>query len=108
MELIPDLVENFTTAGKVDIHIKTSDKIDQAVPTKISLHSHQIKILEESVTVINADDPSIPINVVGHEYDLDRVFYIIHLKQVILSYFFPLKQLFFVHLIPCLDYLDFK
>ena len=86
--LIPDLVENFTTAGKVDIHIKTSDKIDQGEPTKISLHSHQIKILEEAVTVTNANDPSIPINIVGHEYDLDRVFYIIHLRQVILSYIF--------------------
>ena len=88
MELIPDLVDNFTTAGKVDIHIKTLKNVNESDHTKLSFHSHQIKILEDTVTVTKANDPSIVLNVVGHEYDIDRLFYVIHLAQVISLFFF--------------------
>ena len=90
LELIPDLVDNFTTAGKVDIHIKTLSNVWDSEPTKLSFHSHQIRILEDTVTVTKANDPSIVLNVVGYEYDIDRLFYVIHLAQVIYTFFLSL------------------
>ena len=82
MELIPDLETTFTTTGSVDIHIKTSENFEQDKPTNISLHSKEMKILEESVTVTNSDS-NMAINVTAHEYDLDRSFYVIHLAQIL-------------------------
>ena len=82
MELIPDLETNFTTAGSVDIHIKTSENFEQGKPTNITLHSKEMKILEETVTVTNSDS-NMAINVTAHEYDLDRSFYVIHLAQTL-------------------------
>ena len=82
MQFIPDLEFNFTTSGKVDIYIRTTNDINQDLPFSISLHSKQIKIMEESVSVAHANDPDITLDVTGHEYDIDRSFYIIHLAQV--------------------------
>ena len=82
MELIPDLETSFTTAGSVNIHIKTSKGIEQNKPTNITLHSKEMKILEETVTVTSPDS-NVVINVTAHEYDLDRSFYVIHLAQIL-------------------------
>ena len=82
LQLIPDLEFNFTTSGKVDIYITTTNDINQDLPFSISLHTKQIKILEESVSVAHANDPDITLDVTGHEYDIDRSFYVIHLAQV--------------------------
>ena len=34
------------------------------------------------MSVAHANDPDITLDVTGHEYDIDRSFYIIHLAQV--------------------------
>ena len=83
LELIPDLETNFTTAGKVDIHIRTLKDIKQDNLKRIQLHSNQLEILESSISVKNTNNPTNKITVIGHEYDLDRNFYVIHLAEVI-------------------------
>ena len=83
LQLIPDLEFNFTTSGKVDIHITTANDINRDLPFSISLHAKQIKIMEESVSVAKANCmTNCTLDVTGHEYDIDRSFYIIHLAQV--------------------------
>ena len=80
LQLIPDLEFNFTTSGKVDIHITTTNDINRDLPFIISLHAKQIEIMEESVTVTKAKGSA--LHVTAHEYDVDRSFYTIHLAQV--------------------------
>ena len=77
LELIPDLKTNFTTSGKVKIHMqgKGSDKI--------RLHAKQLIIDEDSVTVKTIELIPANIQVVGHEYDIDREFYVIHLEEAL-------------------------
>ena len=79
---MPDLEANFTTAGKVEIHIKTLKDIKQDKATRIQLHSNQLDILEGSISITNTKNPT-EISVIGHEYDLDRNFYVIHLAEVL-------------------------
>ena len=80
LQLIPDLEFNFTTSGKVDIHITTTNDVNQGLPFSISLHAKEIEIVEESVSVTKAEGSA--LHVTGHEYDVDRSFYVIHLAQV--------------------------
>ena len=80
LQLIPDLEFNFTTSGKVDIHITTTNDINRDLPFSISLHAKQIEIIEESVSVTKAEGSA--LHVTAHEYDVDRSFYTIHLLQV--------------------------
>ena len=80
LQLIPDLEFNFTTSGKVDIHITTTNDVNQGLPFSISLHAKEIEITEESVSVTKAEGSA--LHVTGHEYDVDRSFYVIHLAQV--------------------------
>ena len=83
LRLIPDLEFNFTTSGKVDIYITTTNDINQDLPFSISLHAKQIKIMEESVSVAQANCMGLcDLHVTGHEYDIDRSFYVIHLAEV--------------------------
>ena len=80
LQLLPDLEFNFTTFGKIDIYITTANDVNQALPFSISLHTKEIKIMEESVSVTKAKGSA--LNVTGHEYDVDRSFYVIHLLEV--------------------------
>ena len=80
LQLIPDLEFNFNTSGKVDIHITTTNDVNQGLPFSISLHAKEIEIVEESVSVTKAEGSA--LHVTGHEYDVDRSFYVIHLAQV--------------------------
>ena len=49
---------------------------------KIRLHAKQLIIAEDSVTVSqNIITPN--IKVIGHEYDIDREFYVIHLEEAL-------------------------
>ena len=85
LELIPDLdpnsPTNFTTDGKINIHLQTAKNLTES-ETCITLHAQQLKILEENVTVIDAMNKTVII--LGHEYDIDREFYKIHLAQKLL------------------------
>ena len=84
MELIPDLdpysPTNFTTDGKIHIHFQTSQNISENL-TSITLHAKQLKIMEEDVTVAISGSENETLNIIGHEYDKDREFYIIHLVE---------------------------
>ena len=85
LQLIPDLEFNFTTSGKVDIHITTANDINRDLPFSISLHAKEIEIIEESVLVTKAGPikaEGSALHVTAHEYDVDRSFYVIHLAQV--------------------------
>ena len=86
VELVPDLDPsspyNFTTEGKVSLHLSTTQDLAPE-RTSIAMHAKQLKIMESGVTVekiLNANQ-SVQLNVVGHEYDKDREFYVIHLDQ---------------------------
>ena len=68
---------------KVEIHIKTLQVIKQDMATRIQLHSNQLEILEGSISVTNTNNSTKEISVIGHEYDLDRNFYVIHLAEVL-------------------------
>ena len=68
--LAPDLTETFTTSGQVTMHMQGRGS------NKIHLHAKQMIIDEDSVTI----EPK--VDIVGHEYDLDREFYVIHLKEL--------------------------
>ena len=70
LRLIPDLKDTFTTDGHVKIHFKSHGS------DKIRLHAKELIIDETSVMV---SDPK--YSVIGHEYDLDREFYVIHLSE---------------------------
>ena len=49
---------------------------------KIRLHAKQLIIDEDSVTVSqNIITPNIKVK--GHEYDLDREFYVVHLEEAL-------------------------
>lgn len=81
LELIPFLEANgnFTTDGKVTLHLTTAEELDKS-KNKIFLHSKQIIIDEESVIVKETNtDKSLAVK--GHEYDIDREFYVIHLAE---------------------------
>ena len=67
--LEPDLTDTFTTTGHVTMHMQGKGS------NKIHLHAKQMIIDEGSVTI----EPK--VDIVGHEYDLDREFYVIHLKE---------------------------
>ena len=67
--LAPDLTETFTTPGQVTMHMQGRGS------SKIHLHAKQMIIYEEGVII----EPN--VDIVGHEYDLDREFYVIHLKE---------------------------
>ena len=71
---------NFTTDGKIHIHFQTSQNISENL-TSITLHAKQLKIIEEDVTVAIAGSENETLNIIGHEYDKDREFYIIHLVE---------------------------
>ena len=78
LELIPDLKINFTTAGKVKIHMHGKGS------KKIHLHAKELIIDENSVAVQSIDQQT-NIQVVGHEYDIDREFYVIHLTDKLME-----------------------
>ena len=86
LELIPDLdpysPTNFTTDGKINIHLQTAQNLTES-ETCITLHAKQLKIIEENVTINDAMNDTVAI--LGHEYDIDREFYTIHLAQKLLS-----------------------
>ena len=86
LELIPDLdpysPTNFTTDGKINIHLQTAQNLTES-ETCITLHAKQLKIIEENVTINDAMNDTVAI--LGHEYDIDREFYKIHLAQKLLS-----------------------
>ena len=74
-----ELDGNFTTDGHIVIHMVTS------VPTaKIILHSKELIIDEASVEVVSSDG-LITFNVIGHEYDIDREFYVMYLDRTMLT-----------------------
>ena len=50
---------------------------------KIRLHAKQLIIDEDSVTVKTIELIPANIQVVGHEYDIDREFYVIHLEEAL-------------------------
>ena len=87
VELVPDLDPNspynFTTEGKVSLHLTTTQLATER--TSIAMHAKQLKIMESEVTVEKIvksnPDKNVPLNVIGHEYDKDREFYVIHLDQ---------------------------
>ena len=80
--LTPDLdpSSNFTTDGLVTIRLNTALEMKPSGISTVKLHIKQIIINESSVTVKDvSNNQNIPI--MGHEYDLDREFYVIHLKD---------------------------
>ena len=50
---------------------------------KIRLHAKQLIIDEDSVTVTTTELIPTDVKVMGHEYDKDREFYVIHLEQAL-------------------------
>ncbi len=80
IELTPDLITNFTTDGKLKMYFKTLADLNRS-KNKLTLHSKQIKIKEESVKLERTKFFQSDIGIKGHEYDLDREFYVIHLDQ---------------------------
>ena len=73
MTLTPDLKENFTTQGYVKVHFQSHGS------SKIRLHAKEMIIDESTVTISDFTDNKI----IGHEYDLDREFYVIHLDKAL-------------------------
>ena len=84
LELIPDLdpnsPTNFTTDGQIRIHLQTAQNLTES-ETCITFHAKQLKIIEDYVTV---SKKVWKLDILGHEYDIDREFYKIHLAQKLL------------------------
>lgn len=85
LHLTPFIEEqNFTTSGYLELKFKVSDSKSvgdyEDIFTKIFLHAKDIAINEATVTVKTVKEKTV-IPVKGHEYDFERDFYIVHLKQ---------------------------
>ena len=81
VELTPNFI-TFTTKGFVKMRLQYTQNPNQHSSKdafKITLHAHQLIIDEESVLVESATREE--IYPTGHEYDLDRQFYVIHLDK---------------------------
>ena len=76
MELTPDLKDTFTTEGKVKIHFESHGS------DKIRLHAKELIIDESSILISDLDGNQVN-KVIGHEYDLDRELYVIHLETAL-------------------------
>ena len=78
VELTPNF-NNFTTKGFAKMRLQYTQNPDQD-SSKITLHAHQLIIVEESVLIVESGTEE-EIYPIGHEYDLDRQFYVIHLDK---------------------------
>ena len=75
IHLIPFIIpDNFTISGHVEIDLDVSEPSDN-----ITLHIYDITIHERDVTVLTEDGSM--VDIVGHSYDEERQFYIIHLAK---------------------------
>jgi len=75
IHLIPFIIpDNFTISGHVDIDLDVSEPSDN-----ITIHIYDITIHEKDVTVLTEDGGM--VDIVGHSYDEERQFYIIHLAE---------------------------
>merc|ERR1739848_945710 len=82
VELTPNFY-NFTTKGFVKMRLQYTKNPNQHSSYdgfKITLHAHQLIIDEETVLVEESETDE-EISPIGHEYDLDRQFYVIHLDK---------------------------
>jgi len=75
IHLIPFIIpDNFTISGHVEIDLDVSEPSDN-----ITLHIYDITVHERDVTVLKEDGGM--VDIVGHSYDEERQFYIIHLAE---------------------------
>lgn len=81
--LVPHIkVGDFTIDGRVNMTFEYKEGQDYS-SKKIVLHSKEIAIHEETVQVFNHNQERYQI--IGHEYDIEREFYIIHTAQDLTS-----------------------
>ena len=84
VEMIPFIVEdNFTIAGSMQLEFfYREDQIgsDMDLKREIKLHRNYIAIHEASVVIQNVATGD-KVGIAGHEYDLEREMYIIHLTE---------------------------
>ncbi len=90
LRLIPFLEEgNFTTSGELELVADFDDAVnDPYYHSRIYFHAREIAVDEESVSVSNILISD--LEVAGHEYDLERDFYVIHMAS-------PLRRNDFVY-----------
>lgn len=74
--------ENFDVDGSARILLRHvgSNTEDNEFSSRIVLHSKDIIIHEEDIQLTGIQDPK---TVIGHEYDLEREFYVMHLNEVL-------------------------
>lgn len=74
--------DNFNVDGSARILLRHvgSNNEDNEYASRIVMHAKDIVIHEESIQLTGIQDPK---NVIGHEYDLEREFYVIHINEVL-------------------------
>ena len=78
LEMFPKIEEgDFTTAGSMNFTFKVNEQ-NPEWRSRIALHVRQIEVDEASVNVFDFTGNT-PVEIVGHEYDLEREFWVIHL-----------------------------